>query len=67
METTTAAHTPAPELSVNHIDVDRLQYLWDLLHQTQTLCETLRSLIMSVKEDTSAVSERAMAMLQDRI
>ena len=53
--------------SLNQVDIDRLQYLWDLIQQTNTLCEVLRSLVASTKGDTVEISRKSMQMIQERI
>jgi hypothetical protein len=53
--------------SLNQVDVDRLQYLWDLIQQNNTLCEVMRTLVASVKGDTLEISTKSMQMLQERI
>lgn len=53
--------------SLNQVDVDRLQYLWDLIRQTNTLCEVLRTLISSMKADTVEISNKSIQMLQERM
>jgi len=53
--------------SLNQIDVDRLQYLWDLIRQTNTLCEVLRTLVSSMKADTVDISNKSIQMLQERM
>ena len=53
--------------SLNQVDVDRLQYLWDLIQQTNTLCEVMRTLVASIKGDTIEISTKSMQILQERI
>ena len=53
--------------SLNQVDVDRLQYLWDLIQQTNTLCEVMRTLVASMKGDTVEISTKSMQMLQEKI
>ena len=53
--------------SLNQVDVDRLQYLWDLIQQTNTLCEVMRTLVASIKGDTLEISTKSMQILQERI
>lgn len=55
------------ETSLNQVDVDRLQYLWDLIKQTNTLCEVMRTLVASMKGDTVEISTKSMQMLQEKI
>ena len=52
---------------INQVDVDRLQNLWDLIQQTHTLCEVMRTLITSIKCDTVEISTKSLDMLHDRI
>ena len=52
---------------INQVDVDRLQNLWDLIQQTHTLCEVMRTLITSIKCDTVEMSTKSLDMLHDRI
>jgi hypothetical protein len=53
--------------SLNQVDVDRLQYLWDLIKQTNTLCEVMRTLVAAMKGDTVDISTKSMQMLQEKI
>ena len=53
--------------SLNQVDVDRLQYLWDLIQQANTLCEVMRTLVASMKGDTVEISTKSMQMLQEKI
>lgn len=54
-------------LPVNSVDVDRLHRLYDLIHQTQTLCDILRALTASLKGDTADISQSALTLLQRRM
>ena len=53
--------------SLNQVDIDRLQYLWDLIQQITTLCEVMRTLVASTKGDTVEISRKSMQMLEKRI
>ena len=53
--------------AINQVDVDRLQHVWDLIQQTHTLCEVLRTLVASMKTDTVEISTRSLDMLHERI
>lgn len=59
--------TTVPTTTINQVDVDRLQHLFDLIHQTQGLCDVLRTLIASIKHDTVEISTKACERLQQRI
>ena len=39
----------------------------DLIQQTNTLCEVLRTLVSSMKADTMEISDKSMQMLQERM
>jgi hypothetical protein len=62
----TTTHTATPT-TINQVDVDRLQHLFDLIHQTQALCDVLRTLITTIKHDTVEISNKARDRLQQRI
>lgn len=53
--------------TLNPVDIDRLAHLWDMIHQTNTLCDVLRTLTTSMKYDAMDISTRSLAMLQERL
>lgn len=56
-----------PPQAINQVDVDRLQHLWDMIAQTQSLCEVLRTLTTHMKCDAAEISTRSLDMLHKRI
>lgn len=52
---------------LNQVDIDRLAHLWDMIHQTNTLCDVLRTLSTSLKYDAMDISTRSLTMLRERI
>jgi hypothetical protein len=47
---------------INRVDVDRLQHLWDLIQQTHMLCQVLRTVITSIKNDTLEITTTVVDM-----
>lgn len=52
---------------LNQIDVDRLAHMWDLIHQTNTLCDAMRTLSTILKQDAAEITAKSMAKLEETI
>ncbi len=51
----------------NPIDVDRLAHRWDLIRQTTTLCDAMRTLSMILKQEATEITAASMAALERKI
>lgn len=47
--------------TLNQIDVDRLAHRWDLIHQTTTLCDAMRTMSIILKQEAADVTAASTA------
>lgn len=52
---------------LNQIDVDRLAHMWDLIHQTNTLCDAMRTLSTVLRQEAADITAAEMAKLEQKI
>jgi hypothetical protein len=51
----------------NQIDVDRLAHRWDLINQTTTLCDAMRTMVTILKQEAAEITAGSMAALEKKI
>lgn len=52
---------------INQVDADRLCHLWDLIQQTNTLCDVMRTATTILRQEATEITTEAMAKLEETI